>query len=40
VVLDPKAPPPKIDLSRLASIPTPRWPNSNAKVRAAAGNRR
>jgi hypothetical protein len=39
VVLDPKAPP-KIDLSRLASIPDATLADSNAKVRAAADNRR
>jgi len=40
VVVDPKAPPPKIDLSQLASIPDSALADSNAKVRAAAGNRR
>lgn len=40
VALDPTAPPPKIDLSRLASIPDAALADSNAKVRAAADNRR
>ena len=40
VALDPKAPPPKIDLSKLASIPDATLADSNAKVRAAADNRR
>ena len=40
VVLDPKAAPPKIDLSKLASIPDATLADSNAKVRAAADNKR
>lgn len=40
VVLDPKAPPPNIELSRLASIPDAALADSNAKVRAAADNHR
>jgi type IV secretory pathway VirJ component len=37
---DPKAPPPKIDLSQMASIPDAALAQSNARVRAAADNRR
>ena len=37
---DPKSPPPQIDLSKLASIPDSVLADSNAKVRAAADNRR
>ena len=40
IALDPKAPPPKIDLGRLASIPDATLADSNAKVRAAADNRK
>jgi hypothetical protein len=37
---DPKAPPPKIDLGKLAQIPDSILADSDAKVRAAADNRR
>ena len=40
VPLDPKAPPPVIDVSKLASIPDAILADSNAKVKAAAANRR
>jgi hypothetical protein len=40
VRLDPNAPPPMIDLSKLASIPDALLADSNAKVRAASQNRR
>jgi hypothetical protein len=40
VILDPKAPPPNIDLSRLASIPDAALADSDAKVRAASANRK
>ena len=40
VVLGPNAPPPRIDTSKLVSIPDATLADSNAKVRAAADNRR
>lgn len=40
VPLNPKSPPPVIDLSKLASIPDAILADSNAKVRAASENRR
>ncbi len=40
VVLDPNAPPPVIDTSKLAAIPDATLADSNAKVRAAADNRK
>jgi len=38
--LDPKAPPPKLDLSQLVEIPDAELAASNARARAAADNRR
>lgn len=40
VAFNPNAPPPIIDVSKLASIPDAALADSNARVRAAAGNRR
>jgi hypothetical protein len=40
VPFDPKAPPPKIDTRQLAQIPDKTLADSNARVRAAANNRR
>ena len=40
VVFNPNAPPPIIDVSKLASIPDAALADSNARVRAAANNRR
>ncbi|MFL5296877.1 MAG: hypothetical protein ACJ798_10900 [Phenylobacterium sp.] len=40
VPYDPKAPPPKLDTRKLAQIPDAALADSNAKVRAAADNRR
>ena len=39
VIYNPKAPPPKIDLSQMASIPDAALAQSNARIRAAADNR-
>jgi hypothetical protein len=40
VPFNPKAPPPKLDTSKLAEIPDSVLADSNAKVRAASENRR
>ena len=40
VAFDPDAPPPKIDISQMASIPDAALAQSNARIRAAADNRR
>lgn len=40
VIYNPGAPPPKIDLSQMASIPDSALAQSNARIRAAADNRR
>jgi hypothetical protein len=39
VIYNPGAPPPKIDLSQMASIPDDALAQSNARIRAAADNR-